>query len=312
MTKIIEELAVGPIVFNGAMGTELDKLGVDTTTKLWSAAAIQNAPQAIYDIHYAYFRSGARITDTNTYQATVPGLLAAGYDQATATSLIRKAVLIAKKARDDYASATHTPKGYVGASIGPYGAYLANGAEYTGAYRLSKEQYQEFHAGRLQEIEKVGVDFLALETLPRLDEAIAVLDYIEKKYPKELVWVAFSVKNDQSLADGSSLADAVKAVSQYRQVFAVGVNCIDLHQLTPIIQTVKANTNKAVVVYPNSGERYNPVTKTWDATPDELNFKTETGTWLANGADIIGGCCRTSPQDIAQITQVVTEARLHV
>lgn len=311
MSKIIQELANGPLIFNGAMGTELEKVGVDTTTKLWSAAAIKDAPQAIYDIHYAYFKSGARITDTNTYQATLPGLLAAGYDRDTATALIRKAVLIAKQARDDYAIASHTPKGYVGASIGPYGAYLANGSEYTGDYQLTTREYQDFHAGRIHEIEKVGVDFLALETLPRLDETLAVLDYISKTYPQENVWVAFSVKNATQLADGTSLAQAVQAVSAYQQVFAIGVNCIDLHQLTPIITTVKANTHKAVVVYPNSGESYNPVTKKWDASPDELNFATETKTWLANGADIIGGCCRTSPKDIAQIAKVVTEVQLH-
>ncbi|MBT1137553.1 homocysteine S-methyltransferase [Lactiplantibacillus argentoratensis] len=302
MLSLTEQLNRGPVVSDGAMATELEKRGVATNSALWSATAMLDHPDAIQAVHQSYLDAGAKIMTTNTYQANVPTFEQAGIAAAQARQLIQQAVTIAHTARD----ASHVTNAVIAGSIGPYGAYLADGSEYTGAYQLTPSAYQDFHRERLALIMAAGVDVLALETMPRLDEVQALVQLITTTWPQQPYWVSFSIKDPQTLCDGTSLAAAAKWVAAQPNVVAVGVNCTTLENIAPALTTLKAAVAVPLIVYPNSGDQYDPVTKTWQATHLSHQFASFVPRWLAAGARIIGGCCRTTPKDIATVARALS------
>lgn len=302
MLSLTEQLNRGPVVSDGAMATELEKRGVATNSALWSATAMLDHPDAIQAVHQSYLDAGAKIMTINTYQANVPAFEQAGIAAAQARQLIQQAVTIAHTARD----ASHVTDAVIAGSIGPYGAYLADGSEYTGAYQLTPSAYQDFHRERLALIMAAGVDVLALETMPRLDEVQALVQLITTTWPQQPYWVSFSIKDPQTLCDGTSLAVAAKWVAAQPNVVAVGVNCTTLENIAPALTTLKAAVAVPLIVYPNSGDQYDPVTKTWQATHLSHQFASFVPQWLAAGARIIGGCCRTTPKDIATVARALS------
>ncbi|WP_407910901.1 homocysteine S-methyltransferase [Lactiplantibacillus brownii] len=296
----------GPVVSDGAMATELEKRGVDTDSALWSATAMIDHAAAIYAVHQSYFAAGAQLATTNTYQANVPAFVTAGLTAESARKLTQQAVQIAKQARDDYAAQHADFTGLVAGSIGPYGAYLADGSEYTGAYQLSKTAYQAFHRERLQLVTGMGVDVLALETMPNFEEVQALVSLVTTEFPTQDYWVSFSLKDPATLCDGTSLAVAAKWVAVQPRVVAVGVNCTSLENIEPALTILRAAVTIPLIVYPNSGDEYDPVTKTWQATNLSHTFDSFVPKWLAAGAQIIGGCCRTTPSDIATVHRLLS------
>ncbi|CAM3202635.1 homocysteine S-methyltransferase [Lactiplantibacillus plajomi] len=290
-----------PLVSDGAMATELEKRGVATDSALWSATAMLDHPEAIAAVHQSYFAAGAQIATTNTYQANVPAFVHAGIAAPKARKLIQAAVTIANTAKQDFAASHPDFNGVVAGSIGPYGAYLADGSEYTGKYHLDEVAYQEFHRERLDLIMAAGVDLLALETMPKLEEVQALVHLITVNYPQQKYWVSFSIADPQTLCDGTPLAEAARWVVDQPNVVAVGVNCTTLANIEPALKTLRAATDLPLIVYPNSGDLYDPVTKTWQPTQHGETFETAVPGWLAAGAQIIGGCCRTTPADIRTV-----------
>ena len=302
MLSLTEQLNRGPVVSDGAMATELEKRGVATNSALWSATAMLDHPDAIQAVHQSYLDAGAKIMTTNTYLANVPAFEQAGIAAAQARQLIQQAVTIAHTAR----AASHVTDAVIAGSIGPYGAYLADGSEYTGAYQLTPSAYQDFHRERLALIMAAGVDVLALETMPRLDEVQALVQLITTTWTQQPYWVSFSIKDPQTLCDGTSLAAAAKWVAAQPNVVAVGVNCTTLENIAPALATLKAAVAVPLIVYPNSGDQYDPVTKTWQETHLSHQFASFVPQWLAAGARIIGGCCRTTPKDIATVARALS------
>ena len=293
MTKITAELTK-PLLIDGAMSTALEQLGADTNNSLWTASVLANQPALVKKVHQEYFKAGARLAITDTYQANVPAFIRNGYSKQEAHSLIQRAVALAKEARDEYQQETGIYN-YVAGALGPYGAYLANGSEYTGDYHLSAIEYQQFHRPRLTDILTVGVDVIAIETQPRLDEVLAELDLVKELAPDTLCYVSFSLKDSTHLPDGTPLAVAARTVAKYPNVFAVGVNCIPLEEVTAAIETVHQVTDKPVIAYPNSSATYDPTTKTWSYPHGRRSLVDYLPQWLAAGLTIIGGCCTTTP-----------------
>ena len=293
MTKITAELTK-PLLIDGAMSTALEQLGADTNNSLWTASVLANQPALVKKVHQEYFKAGARLAITDTYQANVPAFIKNGYSKQEAHSLIQRAVALAKEARDEYQQETGIYN-YVAGALGPYGAYLANGSEYTGDYHLSTIEYQQFHRPRLTDILTVGVDVIAIETQPRLDEVLAELDLVKELAPDTLCYVSFSLKDSTRLPDGTPLAVAARTVAKYPNVFAVGVNCIPLEEVTAAIETVHQVTDKPVIAYPNSSATYDPTTKTWSYPHGRRSLVDYLPQWLAAGLTIIGGCCTTTP-----------------
>lgn len=300
------------LVVDGAMATELEKHGVKTDSELWSATALIENPEAIKSVHKSYFENGADVATTNTYQANISKFMELGLTETDSENLITKAVQLAKKARSEYYDKlSHDERikrakyALVAGSVGPYGAYLADGSEYTGDYDLTKAEYQEFHLRRMQLLDQAGVDLFAFETQPNFDEANALVDLLQERFPEQDAWLTFSVQDSDTLCDGTSLAEAVKYFNDVEQISAIGVNCTTLENIQDIVRIVNQVTDKPIIVYPNNGDIYDPETKTWQANPQADTFEDLVPEWLEAGAKLIGGCCRTTPKDINEIAKFI-------
>lgn len=237
---------------------------------------------------------------TDTYQANLQAFEKAGHSKQQAENLVGMAVLVAQKARDDYEEQTGK-HALVAASIGPYGAYLADGSEYRGDYLLNDAQYLNFHLPRFTAVLAQAPDFLALETQPKLSEPLALLRWLEKNVPQMPVYVSFTLRDEMTLSDGTELKRAVAAISKFEQVFAIGVNCIVPELVSGALKVMRQATTKKLIVYPNLGAQYDPETKTWAKSEQQLDFTQLTEKWYQAGARIIGGCCMTTSPQISQI-----------
>ncbi|MGL4668913.1 MAG: homocysteine S-methyltransferase [Saezia sp.] len=298
------------MILDGAMATELERHGLNLNDSLWSAKVLYEKPQAIYDVHYSYLKAGADCIGTCSYQASLEGFLQKGFTQEEAYNLIKKSAQLALQAREDFIKnepsfknpLANRPQPLVAACIGPYGAYLADGSEYRGDYQVTPQALREFHLPRIQTMLDAGVDLLAFETLPCLSEVEVLLDLLQQ-FPQAYAWFSLSIKDPQHLCDGTPLADCAKLLNTSEQVAAIGVNCTALHNISPVIQTLKAVTSKPILAYPNSGETYDATTKTWHGNCDcNHNLATLAVQWVEQGIQLIGGCCRTTPQDIAALS----------
>ncbi|MFJ6957870.1 MAG: homocysteine S-methyltransferase [Ligilactobacillus animalis] len=287
-------------VLDGSMAAALKEQGIDSTGELWTAQALSDNIEAVYDAHYSYLAAGAQMILTDTYQANLQAFEKAGHSKQQAENLVGMAVLVAQKARDDYEEQTGK-HALVAASIGPYGAYLADGSEYRGDYLLNDAQYLNFHLPRLTAVLAQAPDCLALETQPKLSEPLALLRWLEKNVPQMPVYVSFTLRDKMTLSDGTELKRAVAAISKFEQVFAIGVNCIVPELVSGALKVMRQATTKKLIVYPNLGAQYDPETKTWAKSEQQLDFTQLTEKWYQAGASIIGGCCMTTSPQISQI-----------
>ena len=292
------------IILDGALATELEHRGCNINDSLWSAKILAENPEIIEKVHYDYFASGADLAITSSYQATIDGFVEKGFTESEAISLIRKSVSIAKKARDDFwkdpLNRTNRPVPLVAGSVGPYGAYLADGSEYRGDYKITEEELIDFHRPRVKILVEECVDILACETIPNLIEAKAIIKLLEE-FPGVYCWISFSCKNDLEISDGTLISDCAKFLDTCAQVAAIGINCTAPQYVQSLITEIKSNSNKPVVVYPNSGEEYNANSKTWHGNSSSETYCCNAKGWFDKGANLIGGCCRTTPEDIKAI-----------
>lgn len=289
------------LILDGALATELEARGCNLADTLWSAKVLMENPELIYQVHYDYFAAGANVAITASYQATPLGFAARGLDSGQASALIRQSVTLAQRARDDYraASGSEAPL-LVAGSVGPYGAYLANGAEYRGDYALPAAEMKDFHRPRVAALLEAGVNLLACETLPSFGEIQALISLLAE-FPHSSAWFSFTLRDAQHLSDGTPLSKVAEVINAAPQVVAVGLNCVALESVTPALQTLQALTDKPLLVYPNSGEQYDAVSKSWHSAPSGCTLHDKFPEWQQAGARLIGGCCRTTPQDIAAI-----------
>jgi len=292
------------VILDGAMSTPLERLGADTNNDLWTAKALIDNEELVYEVHKMYFEAGADLIITDTYQANVQAFEKVGYSEKEARNLIKKAVKIAQKARDDYENRTGKHN-YIAGTIGPYGAYLANGSEYRGDYELSVEEYQQFHLPRIEELVNTEVDILAIETQPKLDEVLAIRELLKKKYPQQKVYVSYTLSDDDTISDGTPLPRAIHALEDYSQVIAVGINCVKLELVEPALKNMKEITDKHLIVYPNSSAVYDPKSKTWSQPKTSVTFEELIPNWYEAGARIIGGCCTTGPKEIKAVADFI-------
>jgi len=292
----------GFVILDGGLATELEKKGHNLNNKLWSASILISHPEEIRDVHLSYLIAGADCIATASYQSTIPGFLEAGMLQQEAKALIIKTVDLAHEAREIFwenekeDGARIYP--LVAASIGPYGAYLADGSEYHGNYDISRVALKEFHQSRWEIIAESKADLFACETIPSYQEAAILLDIL-KSTPGKYAWMSFSCKSENHICDGTPIAECVDLVNGIDQVIAMGINCTAPKHISSLVnEIVNRGFTKPIVVYPNSGEIYNSSQKTWEGQSDFLQFGTACIDWYKEGATLIGGCCRTGPEHI--------------
>lgn len=299
----------GYLVIDGAMGTELETRGCNLNDKLWSAKVLLENPDLIYQVHLDYLRAGADLLITSSYQASVPGYARRGLDSQQAVALITKSAELAKQARTDYQREINRPKSIlVAGSIGPYGTLLADGSEYRGDYQMPHNELLAFHRPRIMALINAGIDILGFETLPSYLEIKSILTLLAE-FPTTTAYISLSLKDAEHLCDGTPLSDVVKLINDQPQIIALGVNCIALEKAGPALATLKHLTNKPLLVYPNSGEQYDPISKTWLCRLNKQTLADHIDEWLEIGAKMIGGCCRTGPQDIVKIAEKLNQHR---
>ena len=293
MTSLAAEIAHHPLVLDGGLATELERQGSDITGRLWSARLLRDDPDAILAVHRSFFNAGASVATSASYQATFQGFAAQGISAKETTDLVQRSVRLARTAADEI---DDRPT-WVAASVGPYGAMLADGSEYRGDYGLSVRQLRDFHRPRLEVLVATGADVLALETIPCATEVEALLE--ELRLFDTPAWLALSVTGTCTRA-GEPLTDVFAMAADVDEVIAVGVNCSTPEDAAAVVPIARGATGKPVVVYPNSGEGWDAKVRAWSGIP-ELDVAA-VPRWIQEGAALVGGCCRVTPEQIVEMT----------
>jgi len=297
-----------PVLLDGGLATELETQGFDIAGVLWSAALLESNPGAIVAAHRAYLDAGADCIISASYQASRQGFMLLGMSAAAADKLIASSVKLACTARSDFLAVnpatSRSP--IVAASIGPYGAALADGSEYTGSYGASAAELREFHQSRLEILDRSGADVLACETIPDIVEAEVLCELLRDIATP--AWISFSCRDEERISDGTLLREAVALFADHPRVLATGVNCTPPGLISALIgEAQKGAPRKAVVVYPNSGETYHAADNSWSGFACDLDGGFPVSDWHEAGAKLIGGCCRTGPAHIAAIRSRLKE-----
>lgn len=294
----------GAAVLDGGLATELERRGADLSDSLWSARLLRDDPDLIRQVHADYYWAGADCGISASYQASIEGFKQHGYTVGQAAHALTTSVQLVMEARDAYwreVGPTSTrPKPLVAASIGPYGAFLADGSEYTGSYDLDEKGLYLFHLLRWQILATVEPDLFACETIPSIIEARALNNVLDDM-GSTLAWFSFSCRDGHHISDGTPMMDVADYCDQYDRIVAIGVNCTAPRYIPDLIRDIREVTEKPIIVYPNSGERYDAVAKAWTGESVPSEFGTFSREWRKLGATVIGGCCRTTPDHIRQI-----------
>jgi homocysteine S-methyltransferase len=297
----------GIVVLDGGLATQLEAQGNSLADPLWSARLLLENPAEIVRAHLAFYRAGAAVATTASYQATFEGFAARGIDHAGAIDLLRRSVALASEARAAW-RAERPPADLgpllVAASIGPYGAFLANGGEYTGRYGRSVAQLRDFHRERLEVLTETEADLLACETIPELEEGIALVELLEAT-PGARGWLSFSCADGARLRSGAAVEEAFALADQSSRVLAVGVNCTGPEFVDELLARARGVTAKPLIVYPNSGEGWDPDAKTWIGAAGPTVDGPAARRWIEAGAAIVGGCCRVLPGQIEAVSAMV-------
>jgi len=298
----------GYLVLDGGLATELEARGSDINDDLWSAKVLLEDPELIRSVHHDYLAAGADCIMSASYQATVEGFERRGLSKSAALETLAASVRFAIEARDAFWEQPENREGrkrpLVVASVGPYGAFLADGSEYDGRYGLTLDELTEFHCERWHLLAKSGADLMACETIPSKVETAALLGLLFETADTFCLF-SFSCRNAEQLYDGSRLAEAIPPLSESEQVVAIGVNCMPPSLVPGLITRMTQLTEKPVIVYPNSGESYDAVTKSWSGIADPVDFGEAAKEWYDLGARLIGGCCRTGPEHVRAIRTAV-------
>ena len=294
----------GYLVIDGGLASELERAGFDLNDKLWSAKVLLESPDAISRVHRNYLEAGADCIISASYQATIQGLKARGLREVEAEGVILRAVRLATDARDKFWAMVGDQgdrlRPLVAASVGPYGAYLADGSEFTGAYDLDEAGLVDFHRRRWRVLASSDADLLACETIPSLAEARA-LGRLLTETPNRSAWFSFSCRDGERISDGAPIIDCVSALASVPRIVAIGVNCTAPSFIPSLVEKIRSVTDVPIVVYPNSGEGWDAERKSWTGSKDPGAFASAAAVWREAGAQLIGGCCRTGPEEIARV-----------
>ncbi|WP_166869362.1 homocysteine S-methyltransferase [Salinibacterium sp. ZJ70] len=293
--SFVDALASGRLVLDGGLGTLLEQRGSDVSGELWSARVLLDHPKQVQAAHEAFFRAGARVAISGSYQVGYDNLGAAGFSRAEVDALLVQSVRVAQAAR---AASGFDDTAWVAASVGPYGATRADGSEYTGEYGLSEDELRDWHRPRLAVLAASGADALAAETIPSLAEVAALVAELESLAGAPPAWISVTIDGDR-LRSGESLSEAFALAAASDAVAAIGVNCCDPRDVLGAVQIARYVTDKPFIAYPNSGEQWDAKNRRWmgrSGVPVPM-----VRSWADAGAAVVGGCCRVDADAVAAI-----------
>mmetsp|Transcript_6508 Transcript_6508/g.9513 ORF Transcript_6508/g.9513 Transcript_6508/m.9513 type:complete len:420 (+) Transcript_6508:31-1290(+) len=333
---------------------------------LWSSSLLMSEEgcKLIKRAHLDFLNAGSDIISTVTYQCHYDKTVLASLniDDVKMDELLRVGVRLAREALQEFqgrsvdrkdnnnvCNATSAParQYFVVASIGCYGASLADGSEYTGNYDLSIVELSEYHRRKYAVLCGEMPDCIAFETIPCIDECLAILRLLNEprgltqQKPEEVanfppVWISFACQDGQRLNDGHLLTDALDAIHcadpEANIVHAIGVNCCACKYVSSLVGTIARHaiakeSRRAIVFYPNSGEVWNAENESWEISTGEnecsfasivsdaieiidaeLSSRCSGGEHIDVPMKIVGGCCRTDPDTIAAIRMQIAKA----
>jgi homocysteine S-methyltransferase len=293
-------------VLDGGMATELERKGFNLAGPLWSAHVLESSPEAIAAVHREYLEAGADCLLTASYQVSAEGFQEIGFDAQdaakAAANALRASVALAEKVRKEYQAGSPRPI-WIAASLGPYGAMLHNGAEYHGNYDCSFKDLVGFHSRRIAVLARTNADFLAFESIPSLEEAKAILAAL-RPYSDLAAYLSFTCRDGMHVSHGESLRACAELLDAQPQVIGIGVNCTAPELIDSLIRELAKATSKPIIVYPNSGEQWDALHRCWQGDGQLQAFGELAGRWRSAGAQWIGGCCRTGPEQVRAVARV--------
>ena len=300
-TALLEQL--GQLVIDGSMATALEQLGAELRPGLWTASALLECPEKVKAVHYGYLAAGADCGITCSYQATLPGLMRAGLSLPQAEEVLCLSVRLFQEARAQWWQDTGAAAGRAWplclASVGPYGAYLADGSEYRGHYGVPDETLRAFHRRRMELLWRSGADALLLETQPSLREALIAAELAEELGAD--YWVSFSCRDSAHTAEGTPIDECARAFAAgHPHLKMIGVNCTSPRNAEQLVRRLRRTASVPIAAYPNSGAVYDPAAKSWRGGEQSLRFRDWALALYRAGADAVGGCCTTTVQHVRE------------
>ena len=299
------------VILDGGLATELERRGADLRDELWSARVLIEDPASIRQLHLDYFLAGADVAVSASYQASFEGFARRGLSRNESAALLQSSVRIAQEARDQFweelrdpADSKHRKRPLVAASVGSYGAFLADGSEYRGDYSISDQELRDWHRPRLETLLAAEPDLLACETIPCFQEGEVLVDLLDE-CGNTPAWLSFSCRDGISVCSGERFDACVELANSSRAIVAAGLNCTAPRYAELLLRSASRVTDKPLVCYPNRGETWDSASKTWTSNSDKGRFTDRVVTWNTIGARLIGGCCRTSPEDIRALAALL-------
>ena len=285
-------------LLDGSMSFPLEQLGYNLKNKLWTGMALISDPDIIKNIHKDYINAGADYISTSTYQVSYDRLQNMGYKSSEIKKVFQKSVDLVKEAIKESRSKKEIK---IVGSFGPFASYDPNASEYVGKYNSSNDEIKNFHLNNINIIEETDLDIILYETIPCLRE-IKILSKILSQTNKE-IWISITCNENIEFRDGSSFKEACKIISQIEQITTMGINCFSPLLVEKALKELKKYSNKKTLVYPNSGEKYNPKDKYWSGKNEFNNLMIKN--WLSLSPDIIGGCCRVGYNNIKKMREEI-------
>jgi len=280
------------LLFDGAMGTMLMKAGqVSLKTPI---LLNQDEPDLVTDIHRQYYAAGADVVITNTFGGS-PLKLAADGLKDQMVELNREAVRLTQKVCPDGK--------YVAGDIGPSGKMIQPLGD------VAPEEMQENFFSQAGVLIEAGVDLVTIETMYSLDEALAAVQAVRKAGDILLLasMTYTRTKNGFYTVMGENISQCVSALEE-AGADMMGANCtLNSKDTIDLTKELRAATGKPILIQPNAGK---PVTSKgvtyYEQTPAE--FAADARKIRAAGADMIGGCCGTTPEFIQAVKAELSEA----
>lgn len=285
-------------LLDGSMSFPMEQLGYNLKNKLWTGMALISDPDIIKNIHKDYINAGADYISTSTYQVSYDRLQNMGYQSSEIKKVFQRSVDIVKEAIKESRSKKEIK---IVGSFGPFASYDPNASEYVGKYNSTDDEIKNFHLNNINIIEETDLDIILYETIPCLRE-IKILSKILSQTNKE-IWISITCNENIEFRDGSSFKEACKIISQIDQITTLGINCFSPLLVEKALKKLKKYSNKKTLVYPNSGEKYNPKDKYWSGKNEFNNLMIKN--WLSLSPDIIGGCCRVGYNNIKKMREEI-------
>lgn len=281
-------------VLDGGLSTALEELGERPAGVLWTAHTLLERPEVVTAAHRSAVDAGADLVISSSYQASEEGFVAAGLDATAARRLLGSTTEVARR----------SGARLVACSVGPYGAFRADGSEYHGRYDATWDEVRAFHRRRLEVLVDSGPDLFAIETMPSAAEAQIVVEELRRRTDAP-AWVSFTCRDESSTSAGDEFTVAVEAVSGGVQL--VGVNCTAPHHVQPLLRSLGGSV--PAVVYPNHGGVWDATTKCWADPSLGAGLVDLAPLWVESGAVAIGGCCGVGTDGVAALAHLRNRMR---